>query len=76
MAIVAGCEDAGKRIGDDIDVFTKDTIPILDFFRKGILATTEDVEKAGRFPAKASVIAARKDRKPPLQHVDQPCNEE
>lgn len=75
MAAVAGCEDAGRHLGNDIDVFSKDTIPILDLFRTGIMTISEDIEKAGHFLAKAAVSAAKKGDSPPMQELDTPCHE-
>lgn len=71
MAAIAGLEDAGLRLGNEIDVFSKETVPILDLFRPGILSTGEDVTKAGKFLAKAAVHAAQKSGEPPLQGLDQ-----
>ena len=73
MAAIAGLEDAGLRLGEEIDVFSKETVPILDLFRSGILSTGEDVTKAGKFLAKAAVFAAQKSDEPPLQELDRPA---
>jgi LacI family transcriptional regulator len=72
MAAIAGLEDAGRSLGDGIDVFSKETVPILDLFRAGILKEPEDVAKAGRFLARAAVQAAARDGSPMLQDLDRP----
>ncbi len=72
MAAIAGLEDAGLRLGEEIDVFSKETVPILDLFRSGILSTGEDVTKAGKFLAKAAVFAAKNSGDRPMQELDQP----
>lgn len=75
MAAVSGCEDAGRTLGKDIDVFSKDTIPILDLFREGMLTISEDIEKAGSFLANAAVHAATHGTSAPLQMIDRPLPE-
>jgi len=72
MAAIAGLEDAGRSLGDGIDVFSKETVPILDLFRAGILKEPEDVAKAGHFLARAAVQAAARDGSPMMQDLDQP----
>lgn len=72
MAAIAGLEDSGFAIGPDFDVFSKETVPILDLFRPGILSIQEDVTKAGRFLAKAAVKAAKKEDDPLIQALDVP----
>jgi len=72
MAAIAGLEDAGLNIGDGFDVFSKETVPILELFRPGILSAGEDVTKAGQFLAQASVHAAEHKDQPPMQQMDMP----
>jgi len=72
MAAIAGLEDAGLNIGDGFDVFSKETVPILELFRPGILSAGEDVTKAGQFLAQASVHAAEHKDQPPMQQMDRP----
>ena len=72
MAAIAGIEDAGLKIGEKFDVFSKETVPILELFRPGILSAGEDVTKAGRFLAQAAVSAAKKDEAYPMQRLDHP----
>lgn len=72
MAAIAGLEDSGKVIGNDIDFFSKETVPILDLFRSGILTIQEDIIKAGQFLAKAAVHVAKGEIKQPFQELDHP----
>ena len=66
MAAIAGMEDAGRKLGPDIDVVSKETVPLLDLFRPGILSIREDVTKAGLFLAKAAVAAVKNPDDPPM----------
>lgn len=72
MAAIAGLEDSGLKIGPEFDVFSKETVPILDLFRPGILTIQEDVTQAGRFLADAAVKAAKGESDEPIQGLDYP----
>jgi LacI family transcriptional regulator len=72
MAAVAGIESRGLTVGREVDVFTKEAVPFLKFFREPILVVREDVKRAGEFLARAAMQAARQPDLPPLQHLDQP----
>lgn len=47
MAALAGLQDAGRRIGEDIDVIAKQTSPTFDLYRPRIDTIYEDVRQAG-----------------------------
>jgi LacI family transcriptional regulator len=47
LALVAGVEDAGLRVGRDVDVVSKQSADILHLFRREILVVNEDFRKAG-----------------------------
>ncbi|MGB0785853.1 MAG: LacI family transcriptional regulator [Alphaproteobacteria bacterium] len=70
MAAISGIEDAGLALGETLDVFSKETVPILDLFRPNILKTREDVATAGQFLAEAAIQVADKDDKPPMQALE------
>ena len=72
MISAAAVEALGLTIGQEVDLLTKETVPFLQFFRPAILAMRENVEKAGRFLAKAAVheIAAKDGSH--LQEIDSP----
>jgi len=72
MAAVAGLELAGRRLGDDIDVFAKEAIPFLQLFRDKMLVVEEDVRQAGEFLARAAIQAVREPTLPPLQGLETP----
>lgn len=72
MASVASLEKAGRDLGLNIDVFAKEAVPILEWFRPGILTVFEDVTIAGAFVARAAMQAVRAPDKPPLQFLEIP----
>jgi LacI family transcriptional regulator len=72
IAVNAGIEAAGKRLGHDVDMASKESAPILNWIRPEIITAYEDVRHAGREMAKA--VIARIDGIEPelLQSVSQP----
>ena len=72
MAAVAGMEAEGFDVGTDIDVFSKEAIPFLKFFRERILVLNEDVSRAGEFLARAAMQAIRAPEAPPMQGLQVP----
>ncbi len=72
IAVNAGIEAAGKRLGQDVDMVSKESAPILSWIRPEIITAYEDVRHAGREMAKA--VIARIDGIEPelLQSVSQP----
>jgi len=72
MAAVAALERLGRTLTVDIDVFAKEVVPILDWFRPGIEKVYEDVTLAGNFLAQAAMQAVRDPDKPPMQCLEQP----
>lgn len=71
MAAIVGVEDVGWTIGEEIDIFSKETTPILDLFRPNILTAREHVEKAGKLLAQAAFKAAKRSAGPPIQFLDE-----
>ena len=72
MASVAGSEQVGKVIGRDFDIVAKEAITFLRRFRKEIIVVEEDVDRAGKFLARA-VMAAIERRAPEQgQFLDRP----
>ena len=53
IAIVAGIEAAGLRIGTDVDLASKQSTDVLKWFRPEIIVFNEDVRQAGRELARA-----------------------
>ncbi|MBW9117282.1 substrate-binding domain-containing protein [Rhizobium cauense] len=72
IAVNAGIEAAGKRLGQDVDMVSKESAPILNWIRPEIITAYEDVRHAGREMAKA--VIARIDGIEPelLQSISQP----
>lgn len=55
IAVVAAIEDLGLELGKDVDVFSKQSMNILPWFRKDIGVFNEDVRAAGRELARAVI---------------------
>ena len=55
IAVVAAIEDLGLELGKDVDVFSKQSMNILPWFRKEIGVFNEDVRAAGRELARAVI---------------------
>ena len=72
MATVAGMEAEGFDVGIDIDVFSKEAIPFLTFFRERLLVAQEDVSRAGEFLARAAMQAIRSPEAAPMQGLQVP----
>jgi LacI family transcriptional regulator len=72
IAINAGIEAAGRRLGKDLDMVTKQSAEILNWIRPEIIAIYEDVRHAGRELARA--VIARIDGADPedLQSISRP----
>ncbi|MFD1744661.1 LacI family transcriptional regulator [Rhizobium helianthi] len=72
IALVAGLEAAGKRLGHDLDMVSKQSADFLNWIRPEILTVNEDVRQAGRELAKA--VIARIDGIAPdlLQSISRP----
>jgi LacI family transcriptional regulator len=72
MASTAAFESVGLAVGRDFDLFSKEAIRFLKFFRPEILAVREDVGKAGAFLAQAAIHAIRHPDEPPMQGLEVP----
>jgi LacI family transcriptional regulator len=72
IALIAGIEAAGRTLGTDVDIVSKQSAEFLNWIRPEILTVTEDVRHAGRELAKA--VLARIDGVSPdlLQSMDSP----
>lgn len=53
IAMVAGIEDAGKKLGRDVDLVSKQNSDLLRWIRPEIIAANEDIKAAGMELAKA-----------------------
>ena len=72
MAVVAGAEDAGRVIGDSLEVFAKEAMPFLRRFRRAILTVDEDVAEVGAFLARAAIRRIEEPDLPPMQGLEAP----
>jgi LacI family transcriptional regulator len=72
MAAVAATEASGLVIGRDIDIVGKEALPFLSRLRRDVLVVPEDVERAGRFLARALVAAIKDPKAPPMEELDVP----
>lgn len=77
IAAVNAAEAAGRHIGQDMDVFAKEALPLLTQFRAATLVLHEDVRRAGHGLARAAIQAIDRPDLPPLQdlvaaHYDDP----
>ncbi|MCQ1853830.1 LacI family transcriptional regulator [Neorhizobium galegae] len=72
IALVAGLEAAGKKLGHDVDMVSKQSADFLNWIRPEIYTVSEDIRQAGRELAKA--LMARIDGVGPelLQSVAKP----
>jgi LacI family transcriptional regulator len=72
IAVHAGVEAADKRLGRELDLVSKESVPILNWIRPEIITAKEDFRIAGRALAKA-VIASIDGVEPHLlQSITQP----
>lgn len=72
MAGVSGLEQAGLRIGEDVDVFSKESANFLQRFRSPIHSVQEDALTAGAFLARAAIARIEQPEKPLMQQVEIP----
>ncbi|MCB1339167.1 MAG: LacI family DNA-binding transcriptional regulator [Maritimibacter sp.] len=72
MATTAAIESTGRRLGRDINIFTKEAVSLLNLFRPEIMTVHEDVTRAGRFLARAAMQAIREPEAAPMQELEVP----
>ena len=75
IAAIVAIEQMGRKLGKDIDVYSKEVIPILKMFRENIVVEFEDVSDAGRFLAKAVLQLLLEPEKKPMQHLEIPIDQ-
>lgn len=76
ISVNAGIEAAGKRVGRDIDMVSKQSAPILNWIRPEIITAYEDVRLAGRELAKAVIASIDGVAPDMLQSISQPVWED
>lgn len=75
MAAVAAIETQGRNIGADVDLITKEALPILKRFRNDVMVINEDVTTAGTFVCKAVMQAIDHPERPPMQAMETPSED-
>lgn len=73
IAAIVAIEQVGRKLGEDIDVYSKEVIPILKMFRENIIVEFEDVSDAGHFLAKAVMQLLLEPEKAPMQRLETPA---
>ena len=74
ISAIVAIEKHGRKLGQDIDVYSKEVIPILKMFRENIIVEIEDVGLAGRFLAKAAIQQLQNQSLPLMQQLEIPTN--
>nr|WP_316654554.1 LacI family transcriptional regulator [uncultured Gellertiella sp.] len=72
VAMVAGLEAAGKRLGRDVDLVSKQNSDLLRWIRPDIMVANEDVRAAGTELARAVLASIRGEDPSSLQTLYQP----
>ena len=72
IAARAGIEDAGRRLGRDVDMVAKQSADILNWVVPDVIAAREDVPQAGRALARALVARIDGAAAEELQSLSQP----
>ncbi|TKT82731.1 LacI family transcriptional regulator [Aquamicrobium sp. LC103] len=72
FALVAGLEDAGLKLGRDVDIVSKQSSQLLHLFRSELLAVDEDFRLAGRELARAVLGAIAGEDPRTLQTLSAP----
>ncbi|TVP73621.1 MAG: LacI family DNA-binding transcriptional regulator [Rhodobacteraceae bacterium] len=70
LAVIRAIRQADMAIGQHIDVFAKETFPILDVFSQDLKIEHEDVRKAGAFLARAVLHEISASGGSHMQHID------
>ena len=71
-AAVGAVEHLGRKLGKDIDIYTKEAEPYLTLMRPELLVCYENVGEAGDFLAKAAVAVIRNPKAKPIQKLEMP----
>lgn len=71
-AAVGAIERSGRRLGTDIDVYTKEAEAYLGLLRPEILSCYEGIGEGGAFLARAAIQAIKNPKLPPMQHLEVP----
>lgn len=72
FALVAGIEDAGLKVGRDVDIVSKQTAKLLHLFRPELHVVNEDIRLAGRELARSVIGCIDGEPAEALQSLSQP----
>jgi len=72
FALVAGIEDAGLKLGVDVDIVSKQSSKLLHLFRPQLYVVNEDIRLAGRELARSVVGSIEGALAPSLQSLSRP----
>ncbi|WP_027489149.1 LacI family transcriptional regulator [Allorhizobium undicola] len=72
IAINAGIEAAGMKVGTDVDLVSKQSVPILNWIVPDLIAATEDFREAGRELASAVIASIEGVSAEKLQSISRP----
>lgn len=72
LAVTAAVEDAGLKVGAEVDIASKDANRFLKIFRKDLVTLPEAVGAAGAFLARAVIQAIQEPDLPPMQYLEVP----
>ncbi len=75
IAAMSSVERAGLVLGDTVDLFSKEVVPLLRRIRPSILTVHEDLGETGNFLARAAMAAVLSPEKPPMQFLEVPTPE-
>ncbi len=70
VAAIKTLDKLERVLGEDIDLYTKNSSPYLSYFRPQLFTAQEDVESAGQFLAKAAIHAIENPDAAPMQRVE------
>lgn len=74
IAAIVAIEKHSRQLGQDIDVYSKEAIPILKMFRENTIVEMEDVDRAGRFLAMAAIQQLEHPELPLMQFLEVPTD--
>jgi LacI family transcriptional regulator len=74
ISAIVAIEQNGRILGKDIDVYSKEVIPILKMLRENIIVVKEDVNLAGQFLARAAIQQLQHPELPLMQHLEVPTD--
>ena len=72
LAVTSALTEAGRVIGQDVDVIAKGSVRLLGMANPAIIAIDEDTQRAADFLARAVLQAIRAPDAAPMQEVEQP----